>query len=714
MASLLVLTGWILASLLAPRAGFLERVAYALLFTLAAVPLVAFQLALALPAFLSRGLLAAVAGAWLLGLAWPAWKLGRGLLPPRPERWELGVLALALALGAFTWLHHSGVELWLSLGSYLRTDEAMCFYMQTMSFVPELNPGRDPALVRRAYEIISTPGNSLFTASWMAVLGPWTFRFLHAAFHCLLVLFSVLLLRRWTDSLLVAVLVGSFAALNPYTLWIEVLDRNVLVYALTPALLYTIAFHRERALLHGLLLGLIGGLGLRFLPLVFLVPAALLYLEQRQPWRRWALALLGFALAFAFEVPQVGQHGLHSLGEDAALPALLAGTRTPHVPYDNASYYVLFMLAQVGWIPAALALVGAMRLLRERRLLALALAGMVLLPLLVLAGQRDWIEHDKTRIFIMSLWPVLGCLAFGLRGLLVRAGWGSRALGLAAALTVVVGLDVGLRHLDAPADATSLARKPHYQHERPALLALLRRGFAPSGPLPRYGAIAHKLRWRVKAARARLMAAALLDGVQNPWLDRWLDGRPPAAPEPLGASDAFLSLRVDLEALVMDPERAVALQEAPGRYLVDYSQPARIFDIHHKQVAVSWQEQPLPVTVLAQRPAIGVLRELPLELNAFVRLAEDELGFQKVNLVQYEVFLERRAEGLATSLIALPWMEAEPVVYLRIPADMRVVVRAWLVNPAEGVPHRTDGWFIDIDDGQPRVRFVYGEPESYL
>jgi len=713
----LILLGWLLASVLAPRAGFLERVAYTLLFTLSAVPLVAYQLALAMPAFVSGGLLMAVCGAFLLGLAWPAWRAGRGLLPPKPEPWELGVLALGLGLGAFTWLHHSDAELWLSLGSYLQTDKAKCFYMQTLSFVPELNAGRDPAMVRRAYEIISTPGNSMFTACWMPVAGPWTFKLLQAAFHLLLFLFGTLLLKRWTGSLLVAVVVACFAVLNPYTLWIEVLDRNVYVFALTPALLYTLVVHRNQSLLHGLLFGLMGGLGLRFLPLLFLVSAVLIYAEQRQPWRRWVLAAVGVVLAFAFELPHLQHHGFHSMGEAAAVPGLLEGLRTPMLPHANGSYYIAFMLAQLGWGVAALALYGAVRWLRDRPVTGVALALMVLTPLIVLAGQRDWIEHDKTRIFIMSLWPVLCFFAYGLKGLMARAGWGPRFGALAVAVVAVVAVDFGARAVTAQPDSTSLDRKPTYQRETPAFLAHLQAGFAPSGLLPNYGPMADKLRWRRKWAEAQLIAVGMLSGQESPWIERWLDPTDLESPPPLGppeGASGFTSLSLDLERLVTEPDAAVVVGDSEARYLVDYADPGSIFDIHHKQVAVSWQEQALPVTVLAQRQDIQVLRELPLDLNAFVTLEVDELGFQKVNLVQYELFPSRRPHGLASAMTALPWSDTDPVVHLRIPEDMRVVVRCWLVNPSEGVPHRIDGWFIELEDGEAHVRFAYGEPESYL
>jgi hypothetical protein len=711
----MILVGWLLASLLTPRAGFLERVAYALLFTVAAVPLVAYQAALALPAFLSQGLLAAICGLFLLGLAWPAWRAGRALLPPRPEPWELGALALGLLLAAFTWLHHNDAELWLSLGSYLQTDKAKCFYMQTLSFVPELNAGRDPGMVRRAYEIISTPGNSLFTASWMAVLGPWTFAALQTAFHLLLFLFGTLLLKRWTGSLLVALLVSCFAVLNPYTTWIEVLDRNVYVLALSPALLYTLVVHRERALLHGLLLGLIGGLGLRFLPLLFLASAALLYLKQRQGWRAWLLMAAGVVLAFAFELPHLQHHGFHSMGEASAVPGLFAGLRTPLLPYATGVYTALFALSKIGWILAAVALYGVVRCLRERRVLGVALLLMVLLPLVVLAGQRDWIEHDKSRIFIMSLWPVLCFLAWGLKDMLSRQGWGRRAIWLALSLTIVVGFDLGLRQTRAEADLASLERKPVYQRESEAYLATLRAAFAPTGPLPTW-LLADKGRWAHKRAKAALIASSMINDVSNPWIARWFGDALPAAPEPLGpeGDPGWLELSIDLERLVTDPDHAVSFEPSGERLMVDYSTPERVFDIHHKEVEVSWQPQPLPVTVLALRPDIQTLREVYLNLNAFTTLERDELGFQKVNLISHAVIPELRGAGLASAMTALPWTQREPVVHLRIPGDMRVVVRNWVVNTAEGVPHRIDGWIIERDGDRPSVRFFYGEPESYL
>ena len=61
------------------------------------------------------------------------------------------------------------------LASYLQRGEAECFYMQTFSFVPGLNPDLNGPQVWEAYNIISTPGNTLFTTTFMAVFGLHSF-----------------------------------------------------------------------------------------------------------------------------------------------------------------------------------------------------------------------------------------------------------------------------------------------------------------------------------------------------------------------------------------------------------------------------------------------------------------------------------------------------------------------------------------------------------
>jgi hypothetical protein len=50
----------------------------------------------------------------------------------------------------------------------------------------------------------------------------------------------------------------------------------------------------------------------------------------------------------------------------------------------------------------------------------------------------------------------------------------------------------------------------------------------------------------------------------------------------------------------------------------------------------------------------------------------------------------------------------------RLPKDLLVEVRYWVVSGVNGTPHRVDSWRIALDDkGCPRAEFFYQEPESY-
>jgi len=723
----LILLGWLLATLVAPRSTLLERVAWTLLFTLAVAPFLAFNLSVLRPAFLSGATLGGCAAVVLAGLAWPAWRRRAALLPERPDGAQLATLALALAAGIFTWLHHDDTEFWLSLGSYLQRGEAKCFYMQTMSFVPELNSQASPELVRSAYGIISTPGNAVFTAGWMPVTGPWTFHFIHAAFAAVAVLFGTLLLQRWTGRIWIGLVVSVVALLNPYTLWIEVLDRNFIAFALSPALLYAVEARKEHPVLHGWLLALTAGVGLRFLPIMFALPVALLYWQQRQRPRSWLLLAGVAAACFAFNLPHLDYHGFHSMGEASSLPGLawtelVVASRTPFLPHPNAVYYLRFALDCLGWILAALLLYGAGCAARRHPLRCAVLALMVLSPLVVLAGQRDWIEYDKTRILFMSWWALLAFLGFALGELATREGWPRRAGLLLAALAAVGLADLGLAAVHGQADLTSQQRKPLYQSEAPAYTRLLRERFAAASPLPDYGRLFTKTEWQRKRAKSGTVAHSLVapfvgqGAAPNPWLERWLEPDDLQLPEPLASAEAgWVDLRIDLERLVTEPDAAASLAEPGARPLVDFSDPDRLLDIHHMQAQVSWQPQPLGVTVLAQRPEIGVLNEVALDLNAFVSLGQDDIGFEQVNLVSFQVVPGRIEAGKASAMTALPWKEGASEVVIRIRDDARVIIRNWLVNTAESVPHRIDSWCIQLDDtGQPELRFHFGEPESYL
>ena len=62
----------------------------------------------------------------------------------------------------------------------------------------------------------------------------------------------------------------------------------------------------------------------------------------------------------------------------------------------------------------------------------------------------------------------------------------------------------------------------------------------------------------------------------------------------------------------------------------------------------------------------------------------------------------------------MPQATDAPELVLRVGDGGRILLRHWLIDGASGSPHRVDSWSVDVEDGQPRVRFALGEPESYL
>ena len=62
-------------------------------------------------------------------------------------------------------------------------------------------------------------------------------------------------------------------------------------------------------------------------------------------------------------------------------------------------------------------------------------------------------------------------------------------------------------------------------------------------------------------------------------------------------------------------------------------------------------------------------------------------------------------------MTALPDEDPTPLVRVRLPVTS-VWLRYWLLDLTSGTPHRVDGWLIDTEARS--VRFLLGEPESYL
>jgi len=117
------------------------------------------------------------------------------------------------------------------------------------------------------------------------------------------------------------------------------------------------------------------------------------------------------------------------------------------------------------------------------------------------------------------------------------------------------------------------------------------------------------------------------------------------------------------------------------------------------------------------------LGELHIELNAFIAISQDEYGLRLINTIDHVVIPDRHEQGLATAMKALPQRDELSSIVLRVPVDMRILFRNWIVNAVEGVPYRIDCWAIEpgtqtreggSHGGSRTVEFFFQEPESYL
>ncbi len=722
---LLLITGFFLCTYFVRSAGLAERAAYALLFSMVAVPFVAINIALLFAVYIGKPLLLGVCVAFLAALSVHIYRYLRDLKLGDVSAGELALVAGAVPVAVFFYFYYSNLEVIWSLGSFLQTGKSSCFTMQTYKLVEQLNPGANPSHIPQIYSIISTPGNVMYTGSLMPLFGIRTFHYLYVLFQINLYLFAALLVYRWSGRAWLAVATGLLAVLNPYSLSVEILDRNLIALSVGAALLYTVYRHRKSHLLHGLLFGITAGAGLRFLPLTYILPIALLYVRWRVGLRGYLALAAGFVITFTFNVPHLFHHGFHSLGHSEPFWELLAtalgdGRRTPLVPFPNFVFYAVNALSYWGYALAALALFGAGAMALTNRLRFVVLVLVALPTYLVLGAQPDWIEIDKARIALSGLLPLVLFAGHGVDHLLR-----TRKLARDAAVLVALPLVVALAgHLlggvaGAP-DMTFYDRKQIYQQDPGPYAAHARESLARVGALPNPGRLMNKVSLERKRAEERVALGQLLSRpvvARNAWVARWLPAREQQAPRPRKLSAEHVVLRVDLDRLVSDEAAAVSVVPAckDGRCFLDLKNKKDLLDIYYRAVKVSWQRQPLPVTVLTGKPELEALGELNLELNAFIGYGKDEYGFERVNLINYMTTKKGRAYAKKSGMTALPHRDRTPVIRLRVPRDITLVIRNWIVAQEQGVPHRIDSWRIRIgEDGKAVMRFFFQEPESYF
>ena len=723
MTLLLLITGFFLSTYFLRSATLVERVAYVLLFSMVTLPFVAINIALIGTVYIDKPLLLYLCVGILAALSIHIYKYLRDFKIGEVNRGELAMLLVAVPLAVFFYFYYSNLEVIWSLGSYLQTGKSSCFTMQTYKLVEQLNKGADPAHIPQIYSIISTPGNVMFTGGMMPLFGIKTFHYLYVLFQLNLYLFVCLLMYRWSGRAWIAVVTALLAVLNPYCLSIEILDRNLIAMSLCAPLLYTVFAHRDKHLLHGLLLGITAGAGLRFLPLTYALPMLILYISSRVGFRGYLALAAGFVITFTFNIPHLFHHGFHSLGHSEPFWQLLWSAlgelrRTPLMPYPNFVFYALNTLSYFGYALTSLVLFGAGAMALKHRLRFVLLLLISLPTYVVLAAQPDWIEIDKARILLTGLLPLVLFAGHGVVHLL-RCQRPLRDGAVLVALPLLVaGAGALLGTLAGQADATLYDRKQIYQKEPGSLTAHNRAHLARVGALPNFGRLMNKISLARKHTEEQIALGTLLSRqvvAQNSWVSRWLPARAVETPRPRKPSVAFVNLRIDLDRLVSDQPSSVSVVGTCDDCFLNLENKKDLLDIYYRSVKVSWQQQALPVVVLTGKPALEVLGELNVELNAFIGYGKDSYGFERVNLINFMTSKKGRAHAKKTGMTALPHRGTAPVITLRVPRDVTVILRNWIVEQEQGVPHRIDSWRVRVGgDGEPEVRFFFQEPESYF
>ena len=407
--------------------------------------------------------------------------------------------------------------------------------------------------------------------------------------------------------------------------------------------------------------------------------------------------------------------------------------RTPFLPYPNFVFYFLKAIHALGLLGAALVVVGALRLARKDWKLLLVLVLMILPTYLILASQRDWIEGDKPRIFLTVWMPLMMMLGAGLCTVIRGQRRASGLATLIGAVAMVALLHLGLCAVHGQPDEQTYQLGDIYQRESPALARHLRGAFSRLPLVPDFGQLFLKLDLGRKRIEEQVVAHTLFasplpgDPPLNPWVKRTVQPSTLERPPGRSLSREMVTLRIDLELLLSDGGGgAVTRVEDGGRVDIDLSEPAGLVKLYFTTRQVSWQKNDLTVAVRPRSREVGFLGELHVELNGDVHRGGGQVGPRSKPGTA-----KPPPSGMLTwptkrlSPYALPCTaETRPAVMLpqraraltlRVPRDLRVLIRYLVLNGFVGDIYRISSWSIDASEpGEPRVTFHFGEPEGYL
>ncbi len=732
---LLLIPGFLAVKYFFRDAGVLEKTGLWIFFSLALVPFVNINCALLNGRYISLSL--TIITSISLSIIFAVLiacrvRTGQGQKASRPEvsknDWLILIAAGLVCL--FAAYYYTNKEFILSLGSYLIKGDANCFYQQTFRVISQLNPGFKSGIpVDKVYEIICTPGNILFTSTALSIFKLFSFKITCILFICLLFIFVYLIVNKLLKQKIIALCSALFAVFNPYILSVEVLDRNIIALTISAVMFYLILEHKNKVFLHGLIFGILAGTGLRFLPLLFIVPVVMLYCYEHKPAKAYAVFIAGFAITFTFNLPHLFFNGLHSLGETEPSLGLIREMysrwlRTPFVPFPNMVFYVLNILSYFGYVFFGLIILGGFTLRKTNRKLFAAFLFLFLSVIFVLAYQRNWIEADKSRIMLTGFLPLFVFFAYGLKRIFTKGSILKKSMaGLACVLLPMIFVRA-FSVLDFGQDTGFYTRKYLYQQESLLYYGFVKKSICQVSVFPDYKRLWAKNNLGRKAAEEKLIFERLFPEEDLPCSDTFKDfysdwrayfsGRKNARTYVKAASVAYAYIEIDFDRLVTDLAGAVKRIESAELCAIDLSRKEGLFDLYYADLNPSWQTQPLPVSIMVRDEEIKYLNALNIDLNAFASFSKDEAGFDTVNAIHFKRSPNLKKIALESGMGSFPLIAENNRVIFCLPKDLKIIIRNWFVNE-KGSPYKVDGWVVQADAlGVYRAEFFYNEPESYL
>ena len=735
---LIAIDGFFLSVYFFKQACFLERLGLTIFFAITAVPLMNINLSLLRGIYINPVVIIA-SSLCLLFLCIFFYLSARNLdksshekvVILSPIKDDLFTLVSFVTVLVFLFFYYSNTEFIFSLASFLIKGDAKCFYMQSFRTIDVLNPGlnRLEALTK-VYDIICTPGNILFTSTFIPILKINCFKILYLAFNLMLLIFSYVLCKKLIGNKIVALFVSVFSVLNPYVLSVEVLDRNIMALSISAVFFYILIEHREKRFLQGLIFGILAGTGLRFLPITFIIPVFIIWGKDID-LKRLGLFIVAFFISFTFNIPHLFFNGLNSLGETSSSIQLLSlaftkWLRTPFVPFPNLIFYLINIVNYLGFFISGIICFGVYCAYKENKRLLFAFLTMFLLTILVLSYQRNWLEGDKYRIVISGFLPLYIFLAYGLKDISHRFNYAREIMPLFISFLLPIILVFAISGINFNQDTEFYQRKYLYQKEGGEYHQLAKNYLLNAGFLPNYKRLFLKLDLRRKRIDEAITLGNLFPESNLPnfkkfiqfyehWKTELTADKRILHGNFLENRKDYVYLKINFDKLAKYGQEAAKQLESADMISLDLSAKEQLSDVFYAQFYVSWQKNMLPICVIVNKDTICNLKELTIDLNSFVSLGKDEIGCDIINSINFTVNKSLKEYGYKTGMKSFPLFEENKSLILKIPINTKIIIKNWFINKENGVAFKVDCWLIKRDSGGNfKTLFVYNEPESYL